>query len=102
MSTHKLQIETGRYKSIEKEKRLCTLCNLNKVESEEHFLLECPAYKSHRYKFSEELKSISEINLEQNGVEGLKKIFSQSNLLILNKLGKFIKQCLITRKTNQR
>ena len=97
ISTHKLQIETGRYKNIEKEKRLCRVCNLNKVETEEHFLLECPTYKDHRKTFYEELKYIYKIDLEKYGVDAIKMIFSQNNVLILNKLGKFIKQCWIKR-----
>ena len=33
MSTHKLKIETGRYKNIEKGKRVCDVCNLSAIES---------------------------------------------------------------------
>ena len=97
ISTHKLQIETGRYKNIEKEKRLCRVCNLNKVETEEHFLLECPTYKDHHKTFYEELKYIYNIDFVKYGVDAIKMIFSQDNILILNKLGKFIKQCWIKR-----
>ena len=43
-SSHKLQIEIGRHHNIPRENRLCKLCDLNKVEDEDHFISECPAY----------------------------------------------------------
>ena len=52
MSTHKLELETGRYKHIERENRLCKSCNMKKIETEEHFLLECTAYNHHRKMFN--------------------------------------------------
>ena len=44
LSSHNLALETGRYYNIPKENRICTLCNMNKIESEYHFLLVCPLY----------------------------------------------------------
>ena len=43
-SSHDLEIEKGRYMNIERCQRLCTLCNLNIVEDEYHFLLCCETY----------------------------------------------------------
>ena len=43
-SSHKLHIERGRHLNIPREERLCQLCDMNKVEDEEHFILECPTY----------------------------------------------------------
>ena len=40
ISCHNLEIETGRYKNIPADQRICKLCNQN-VEDEIHFLLEC-------------------------------------------------------------
>ena len=43
--SHKLEVETGRYQpDMPREKRICQVCTLNKVEDEEHFISECPAY----------------------------------------------------------
>ena len=39
-----LEIETGRYNGILYENRTCKLCNLNAIESECHFLIDCPLY----------------------------------------------------------
>ena len=43
LSNHKLAIETGRYKNIQKEARFCPFCP-TLVENEIHFLLVCPTY----------------------------------------------------------
>ena len=45
-SSHKLRVETGRHQhqDIPREERICTHCTLNKVEDENHFVVECPAY----------------------------------------------------------
>ena len=43
LSNHSLMIEAGRYKNIPKEFRFCYFCP-NKVETETHFLINCPAY----------------------------------------------------------
>ena len=45
-SSHKLRIETGRWKQDEtlREERICKICQTNKVEDEDHFIMECPAY----------------------------------------------------------
>ena len=42
ISSHKLEIEKGRYMNIPAEQRICRLCKLD-VENEIHFLLECPS-----------------------------------------------------------
>ena len=52
-----LTIETGRYTSIPAEFRLCLLCDLNQVEDENHFLLNCPFYDELREPFFEQAKS---------------------------------------------
>ena len=46
--TFPLNIETGRYRGIAVENRLCELCDGHQIENEKHFVLHCPAYKSLR------------------------------------------------------
>ena len=48
---HKLAIEEGRYRNIEREQRKCIYCNMNSIESEYHFLLVCPHYRDLRNKY---------------------------------------------------
>ena len=44
LSSHTLKIEQGRYTNDRRENRKCTLCNLNDIEDEFHFVLKCPFY----------------------------------------------------------
>ena len=44
-SAHKLMIEEGRYRNIERNNRLCQYCQMNVIEDEFHFLLVFPAYR---------------------------------------------------------
>jgi len=43
-----LKIETGRFTKLAVEERVCTMCNLGKVEDEVHFVVECPFYLAER------------------------------------------------------
>ena len=51
LSSHSLEIETGRYNNISRENRKCNLCSQNTVESEYHFLLCCTVYSELRNKY---------------------------------------------------
>ena len=44
LASYKLAIETGRDQNIDRQNRLCSLCNDNRIESEYHFLCICPKY----------------------------------------------------------
>ena len=50
----KLPIEVGRWSNIPREQRICTLCNLQKIGDEFHYLFEC----SHNDIFHARLKFI--------------------------------------------
>ena len=50
-SSHILQIEKGRHINQPREERLCKLCNLNEIETEEHLLLRCTFYDTLRTKY---------------------------------------------------
>ncbi len=39
--TAELRIETGRWCGLRKDERICRMCDKNKVENVEHFLLHC-------------------------------------------------------------
>ena len=47
ISSHKLEIEKGRYMNIPAERIVCRLCKLH-VENEIHFRLECPSLANTR------------------------------------------------------
>jgi len=48
ISSHNLNIETGRYLRQATHERVCNMCNSNVVEDELHFLTVCPAYNHSR------------------------------------------------------
>ena len=47
-SAHRLAIEEGRYRNIDRNERICVHCNMGIVEYEVHFLLVCPYYRQTR------------------------------------------------------
>ena len=51
-SSHILQIEKGRHINQPREERLCKLCNLNEIETEDHLLLRCTLYNTLRTKYN--------------------------------------------------
>lgn len=51
ISAHNLEIEVGRYTGIERQNRICKLCQSQSVESEYHFLLCCNKYYDLRQKY---------------------------------------------------
>ena len=54
-----IKIETGRFRSLPVEQRLCELCEMHKVENEMHFLCECPLYHDFRETLYDLSKSLS-------------------------------------------
>jgi hypothetical protein len=44
ISAHNLNIETGRFYNLDRHERVCSMCNLNVVEDEYHFILQCEKY----------------------------------------------------------
>ena len=118
ISAHNLRIETGRYektrdgngsvKLLERNKRICQLCNLNCIEDELHFLIECPIYNSERQLFFQEV-SLSNKNFSSlNSVNKFLWLMSNEDHLLLNNLCKFIsvsfenrrKQLSLSKKTS--
>ncbi len=51
-----LEIETGRYKNLKREQRLCTICNCGAIEDQIHFAFYCSAYEEIRDEFIETCK----------------------------------------------
>ena len=52
-----LHIETGRFRAIDPENRLCSVCDTQQVEDEIHFLFHCPLYNQQRVLWLNKLKS---------------------------------------------
>ncbi len=72
LSDHKLAIETGRYKRewLERAKRICVHCETGEVETETHFLINCPKYNEIREelfpKFKEKIPDL--LTLQQDKI----------------------------------
>ena len=47
-SSHKPEIETGRWSKIPRENRICKNCALNKIEDEYHLIFECQMHITER------------------------------------------------------
>ena len=93
MSTHKLNIEVGRYEKKERHQRLCETCNLGQIESEDHFILECPTYEDIRSHFFKEMYNDLHIDIDKTGIIGIKHVFEEGSLSTLQKFGKFLVTC---------
>ncbi|MCO5556472.1 hypothetical protein L7F22_010021 [Adiantum nelumboides] len=50
VSSHQLEIESGRARGIPREERICRICQ-TEVESEKHFVTRCPAYTELRERY---------------------------------------------------
>ena len=50
-SSHKLFVETGRHRDIPYHHRICSLCTLNQIEDEFHFMCICPLYSDVRERY---------------------------------------------------
>ena len=51
LSSHNLEIETGRHGNIPRADRKCKKCNSDVIEDEYHFLLVCPLYRELRQNY---------------------------------------------------
>ena len=93
LSSHDLEIERGRYgmKSTPSDERLCTLCNLDGVEDEFHFLMICPRYEHERNyvlnDIHQSFPSITYLQLRDKFIW----LMSQENKFITLKLAYFLK-----------
>ena len=94
LSSHNLNIESGRYKNELRSKRICTLCNLRDVEDEFHFILKCPKYQEIRNLY------IKKYYFRRPSAFKLIQLLSVQNLKELRNLGKFLFLAEKIRKDN--
>ena len=52
-----LHLETGRYRGVIEEERICTYCDLNDIENEFHFMFYCPLYHELRQRLFNRCKN---------------------------------------------
>ena len=100
ISSHNLRIETGRYENNPKLKpheRFCIFCDMNAVENEIHFLLECPLYVEERYPLLQvcqiEIEQLSELGQEETFIE----IMKSKNGKVIAALSKYVYLSMLKR-----
>ena len=57
LSNHTLMIEKGRHQGLLENQRLCPFCT-TKVETEQHFIMECKTFEVFRQKLFEDITEI--------------------------------------------
>ena len=83
-SAHKLAIEEGRFRNIERNNRFCTKCNLNQIETEYHFLLTCPLYRHLRTEF------LPKYFITWPNIKKFELLMNSKNVKTINRLAKFV------------
>ena len=89
--------ETGRYRGINKEDRLCVYCDQGVVESGTHFILHCPKYGQIRKPFYDNILSEDVI---YNDDELMKLFVASDKPLNLYATAKFIYDAMNVRSTS--
>ena len=91
-SSHRLNIELGRYKNIPRSGRICLRCDSGEIDDEIHFLFKCNTYNTQRNHLFETIEkscgNFTGLNLENK----LLWLLSCENEEILGKLCDFIIQ----------
>ena len=90
MSTHKLEIETGRHAKIDRGSRTCVVCKKGEIETEEHHLFYCQLYNEERKVLMQKYDKGRGRDLN---MEILKSIFEKAEIKELEILGKYIHTC---------
>ena len=86
-ANHKMPIVTGRYSGIPLDDRICTLCNLNEIGDEFHYLFKCIHFNDQR------IKCISSYYYTNPNMYKFEKLFNEisgRNLLNLSKFTYYI------------
>ena len=75
-SNQKLPIECGRWQNIERNRRLCKLCQKQKIGDKFHYIMECPFFKYKRkllikqkYKQNPNMKQLNNLVTSKNRKE---------------------------------
>ena len=90
-----LHIETGRYRNLKVEERLCKVCDLKTVENELHFVFDCPTYSQLRLVYYNWIIKIYPDFLSLSQTEKLKVMLTDKR--VIQKSGLFIQNCFLTR-----
>lgn len=85
MSSHKLNIERGRYNNTDRCRRICTSCNSGDIEDEYHFIIKCETFKDIRS------KCIKSYYFQNPSMFKFVQLMKTDNIKDLSNLAKFIR-----------
>ena len=84
ISAHNLNIETGRFYNLDRHERVCSMCNLNVVEDECHFILQCEKFIDVRRRY------LKKYYWQIPSCFKLAQLLSVRNIKEHNNLGKYL------------
>jgi len=97
ISAHTLNIERGRYKNINRDKRICSVCNSGEIENEFHFMMDCAFYLDLRQKYLYPLLSM----LKMNDWDGFVNIIRSDNEQVILNVANYISEAMKRRKNSK-
>ena len=89
LSSHPLHIESMRINTPNPQDRICNLCNDRQIEDEEHFIINCPTYKTHRDELIQNCLSVCPNFSLLNNREKFIYLLTNESKVILKALGRF-------------
>jgi len=95
-SGHKLEIEAGRHKNIDRDVRYCKIYlehNVHTIEDEFHFLMICPHYREIREHYLNDIITTSFVN-----EHAFHRIMSTNSDRVISKVARFIHEAYIVRE----
>ena len=93
LSAHRLLIETGRYKGIPRNERLCERCLLGEVEDEFHFLFKCQKLDFQRTQLLEVIHKSCPNLPKLKHRDQLIWVLSSEDVSVLRAISEYIKVC---------
>ena len=86
---------------LERSKRICLHCQLNKVEDEQHFMCSCPLYKAYRDDLYSYIVSVNK-NFENLSDENkFIWLLSNEDIAIIFKISNYLISCFNLRRNHQ-
>lgn len=98
ISSHRLQIEVGRYNKTPRQQRFCEICNSGEVEDEIHFITSCSSYNNLRNIFYQEICSLNNNFSSLSDKNKFIWLMSNENEGIVHLLAGFINDCYRVRE----
>ncbi len=89
-----LRIETGRYVNEKREDRICTLCNMNQIEDQLHFVFHCTMYNDNRDELYRKARMSIPMWDNLSDSDKLCKLFEE----LPRNLGKYVKNSFMLRR----